>query len=99
MFKHLSQADLDANHERVRLIMESMDSVERQFESREVTVGQLETDLRGAQDLVSYLQQDINKAEQTIAGQKNELDRLVQITCTYVNFAIWGNYAFKTLFY
>lgn len=69
------QADLDANHERVRLIMESMDSVERQFESREETVSTLEIDIRSAQEQAMLFQQDLNQADSTIAGQKHELDR------------------------
>jgi len=69
------QADLDANHERVRLIMESMDSVERQFESREETVSHLEIDIRSAQDQAVLFQQNLNRADSTIAGQKHELDR------------------------
>jgi len=69
------QGDLDANHERVRLIMESMDSVEHQFESREETVINLETDIRSAQEQALMFEQDLKMADSTIAGQKHELDR------------------------
>ena len=85
------QADLEQYQDRVRTCMESMDCVERQFESRDLALQQMEGEqarygdkdichdwkifVFRMEDLGLQLRTRLGQAEQVIGGQKRELER------------------------
>ena len=69
------QEDLEQYQDRVRICMESMDSVERQFESRDLTLQQLQGEREQEKEVVCKLSERLNHAEQVILGQKRELEK------------------------
>jgi len=69
------QGDLEQYQERVKVCMESMDSVERQFESRDIALQQMEGENARAEEVVMHLKERLGQAEQVIGGQKRELER------------------------
>merc|ERR1719461_1730863 len=64
------QTDLEQYQERVKVCMESMDSVERQFESRDLALQQLEGENSRLGDVGIQLKERLGQAEQIIVGQK-----------------------------
>ena len=69
------QGDLEQYQERVKVCMESMDSVERQFESRDLALQQLEGENCRLGEVGMQLKERLSQAEQVIGGQKRELER------------------------
>eukprot|EP00092_Neocalanus_flemingeri_P032623 GFUD01035484.1.p1 GENE.GFUD01035484.1~~GFUD01035484.1.p1 ORF type:complete len:1136 (+),score=438.78 GFUD01035484.1:195-3602(+) len=69
------QSDLEQYQERVRVCMDSMDSVERQFESRDLALQQLEGENSRVEEVGVQLRDRLGQAEQVIGGQKRELER------------------------
>jgi len=69
------QGDLEQYQERVKVCMESMDSVERQFESRDLALQQLEGENSRLGEVGMQLKERLGQAEQVIGGQKRELER------------------------
>jgi len=69
------QGDLEQYQERVKVCMESMDSVERQFESRDLALQQLEGENSRLGEVGMQLKERLSQAEQVIGGQKRELER------------------------
>jgi len=69
------QGDLEQYQERVKVCMESMDSVERQFESRDLALQQLEGENARVEDVGVQLRERLGQAEHVIGGQKRELER------------------------
>lgn len=69
------QGDLEQYQDRVRVCMESMDSVERQFESRDLALQQMEGENSRLGEVGMQLKERLGQAEQVIGGQKRELER------------------------
>jgi len=69
------QGDLEQYQDRVKVCMESMDSVERQFESRDLALQQFEGENNRLGDVGMQLKERLGQAEQVIGGQKRELER------------------------
>ena len=69
------QGDLEQYQERVKVCMESMDSVERQFESRDLALQQLEGENSRLGEVGLQLKDRLGQAEHVITGQKRELER------------------------
>ena len=68
------QGDLEQYEDRVKVRMESMDSVERQFESRDLALQQFEGENNRLGDVGMQLKERLGQAEQVIGGQKRELE-------------------------
>ena len=69
------QADLTQYQERVKTCMESMDSVEREFESRDLALQQMTGQQARLEDWGNQVRTRLSQAEQVIQGQKKELER------------------------
>ena len=69
------QADLEQYQSRVKACMESMDCVERQFESRDLALAQMEGEQARMEDIGLQLRTRLGHAEKLIGGQKRELER------------------------
>jgi chromosome segregation ATPase len=69
------QTDLEQYQERVRVCMESMDGVERQFEERDLALAQLECERERGGELADRLRERLGQAEGVVAGQRRELER------------------------
>ena len=69
------QGDLGQYQARVKVCMESMDSVEQQFESRDLALAQLEGENQRGGELNRGLRERLGQAEQVIGGQRRELER------------------------
>merc|ERR1719356_1499460 len=78
------QGDLEQYQERVKVCMESMDSVERQFESRDLALQQLEGENSRLGDVGLQLKERLGQAEQIIVGQKRELERALAAQKTLI---------------
>lgn len=71
------QADLEQYQERVRVCMESMDSVERQFEVRDLQLARLEGERERGGELTDKLRERVAQAEGVVVAQRRELERSV----------------------
>merc|ERR1719237_1245488 len=71
------QADLEQYQERVRVCMESMDSVERQFEVRDLALARLEGEKERGGEVQERLRERLSQAESMVGGQRRELERSV----------------------
>merc|ERR1719391_708818 len=71
------QADLEQYQERVRVCMESMDSVERQFEVRDLALARLEGEKERGGEAQERLRERLSQAESMVGGQRRELERSV----------------------
>ena len=69
------QSDLTQYQERVKTCMESMDSVEREFESRDLALQQMTGQQARLEDWGTQVRARLAQAEQVIQGQKAELER------------------------
>ena len=69
------QADLEQYQDRVKTCMESMECVERQFESRDLALQQMEGEHARMEDYGAQLRSRLVQAEQCIGVQKRDLDR------------------------
>ena len=69
------QADLSQYQERVRTCMESMDSVEREFESRDLALQQMTGQQARLEDWGNQVRSRLTQAETVIQGQKKELEK------------------------
>ena len=69
------EQDLATYQERVKVCMESMDSVERQFESRDLALARLEGENIRVEEAGGQLRSRLEQAEAVIAGQRRELER------------------------
>ena len=69
------QADLEQYQERVKVCMESMDSVEREFEVRDLALARLEGERERGGELTDRLRDRLSQAESVVAGQRRELER------------------------
>ena len=71
------QTDLEQYQERVRVCMESMDSVERQFEVRDLQLARLEGERERGGELTDKLRDRVAQAEGVVVAQRRELERSV----------------------
>merc|ERR1719400_27729 len=71
------QADLEQYQERVRECMESMDSVEREFEVRDLALARLEGEKERGGEVQERLRERLSQAEAMVGGQRRELERSV----------------------
>ena len=69
------QADLEQYQDRVKTCMESMECVERQFESRDLALQQMEGEHARMEDYGAQLRSRLVQAEQCMGVQKRDLDR------------------------
>lgn len=79
------QTDLEQYQDRVKTCMESMDCVERQFESRDLALQQMEGEHARMEDLGFQLRARLGQAEQVIGGQKRELERSLAAQKTLIH--------------
>ena len=79
------QTDLEQYQDRVKTCMESMDCVERQFESRDLALAQMEGEQARMEDYGLQLRARLGQAEQVIGGQKRELDRSLAAQKTLIH--------------
>jgi len=71
------QADLEQYQERVRVCMESMDSVEREFEARDLALARLEGEKERGGEVQERLRERLSQTEAMVGGQRRELERSV----------------------
>ena len=79
------QADLTQYQERVKTCMESMDSVEREFESRDIALQEMTGQQARLEDWGLQVKARLSKAEQVISGQKRELEKSLAAQKTLIH--------------
>ena len=79
------QADLTQYQERVKTCMESMDSVEREFESRDIALQEMTGQQARLEDWGLQVKARLTKAEQVISGQKRELEKSLAAQKTLIH--------------
>jgi len=79
------QRDLDKNHESVRNIMAGMESVEREWESKEEAIDKLQAELNRTQEVEVDLRDQLSTAGQSVHAQKKELDRSMAAQKTLIH--------------
>ena len=79
------QSDLVQYQDRVKACMESMDCVERQFESRDLALQQMEGEQARMEDYGVQLRSRLGQAELVIGGQKKELERSLAAQKTLIH--------------
>jgi predicted nucleic acid-binding Zn-ribbon protein len=65
--------ELDQHNDKVKLIARSMDSVEQEFEFRDASIQQLETEMRNTKDKATSLEEKLKNANEIITKQNAEL--------------------------
>jgi len=79
------QADLTQYQERVKTCMESMDSVEREFECRDLALQQMTGQHARLEDWSHQVRARLSQAEQVISGQKRELEKSLAAQKTLIH--------------
>ena len=79
------QFDLEQYQDRVKACMESMDCVERQFESRDLALQQMEGEHTRLEETGHQLRSRLGQAEIVIGGQKRELERSLAAQKTLIH--------------
>ena len=69
------ETELDKHNEKVRLIVASMDTVEREFETRDENIHALERDLIDAKVVISKMDQDLETADEVIKSLRGDLSK------------------------
>ncbi|XP_059090258.1 putative leucine-rich repeat-containing protein DDB_G0290503 [Tigriopus californicus] len=69
------EQQLDKHNEKVKLIVQSMDTVEREFETRDENIAHLETKLRESQEVIANYQHDLEQSTEVVLTLKRDLSK------------------------
>ena len=71
----LAELQLDKHNEKVKMIVQSMDCVEREFETRDENIVSLETRVDEYKSLVGSLQQELDSTNDMLSSLQQELEK------------------------
>lgn len=69
------EQQLDKHNEKVKLIVQSMDTVEREFETRDENIAHLEQKLRESQEVIANYQHDLEQSNEVVLTLKRDLSK------------------------